>query len=118
MTPEPFISYADALLFLNKEPDTTTALEEQQINLLIAASTSVIIAYCGVDPRTDPDQDCAVLEIVAARLIMRWFPALADQSAGTTEESFDSVTVKYDANSDIDPLSKIMLNRFRYVAIV
>lgn len=117
MIPAPFITYAVTLLYLNREPDQVTDLEQRQIEHLIDASTSVIISYCGQDPRDDADQECSVLEFVAAKMIQKWFPTMADQTTGIDTESFADISIKFFADAGLDPLSKQILSRYRIFSI-
>lgn len=113
---EDFISYPDALLFLNMT--TATEMEEEQINYLISMTTATIVNHCGIDPRLDEDQDCSVLGFVAARMLMRWFPQMASQTIGIAEQSFDIVSIKFTPDTGIDGWSRQILERYKAYTIV
>lgn len=112
-----FIDYSDALLTLNKLPEDITALEEAQIIYLIGMTTAAIISYCGGDPRDDADQDCSVLGLVAGRMLMRWFPQMADQATGIDTESFDSISFKFSPDTGLGSMDRMILDRFKTISI-
>lgn len=115
MPSEDFISYSDALLFLNMS--TASPQEEEQINYLIKLATATIINYCGQDPRADPDQDCVVLGLVAAKLITSWFVRIANETSGIVSQSFAEVAMTFTADSDLDAMSKKILERYQSYSI-
>lgn len=121
---DPFISFEEALPWLNLTPTSVTEREEVLIRNLIDATTSVIISYCNQDPRVVPDEsdddpeDCSVLGFVSACLLQRWFPRAVNQNAGIEEQSFSEMSVKFVVDDGLDGLSKQMLNRYRYISVV
>lgn len=112
---EPLISPDAALLFLNLE--TLTASEMVQLNFLIDQITAVILSYCGQDPRADPEEECAVLEFIAGRMLLQLRPHIVNQTTGIESQSFESMSIKFAPDCGIDNLSRQLLSRFRVMSI-
>jgi hypothetical protein len=115
MSLEPFLTFEDILLTLNKSD--YTSLEEDQLLYLQTMSTAAIIAYCGQDPRTDPEQNTAVLGIVAARMIMLWWQEISNNTTGIAKQSFAEMSIEFNVNPGFDPMTKQILDRYRSLTI-
>ena len=114
-TLEPFISLEEILLSLNKTD--CTPFEEEQLLYLQAMSTQTIISYCGNDPRLDPEQHTEVLGLVAARMIMLWWVEISNNITGIAKQSLGEISMEFVVNPGFDPMTKLMLDRFRSYTI-
>ena len=110
------ISIEDALMYLNIE--TATDYERLQLELIINSVTAAIISYCGQDPREDLEQDCSVLSLVAARMLMQLQPQIVNSTTGIAEQSFNNVSVKFEKTTGLDAMACQLLSRFRKITIL
>ncbi len=112
---EPIVTLDSALLFLNLE--SVSDYEEEQIASLIDLVTAAIISYCGQDPRTDPEQDCSVLPLVAARLLLPLHTQITNSTTGIESQSIEGVAIKFTPDTGIDKMSQQLLSRFMKITI-
>ena len=122
---EPFVTFENALLMLGLDVDDVTNNDSQLIQFLIDQTTAVILAYCNRDPRLvdpdypdDPADDCSSLAWVASRLVQSWYATAANLTAGIAEQEIGTVKIKYAQDTTgLDPLSKMLLGRYRKITI-